>query len=392
VPHPREKPVSTAWPKLKLGEVLKPLWREETIDTTRKYPLLGAHWYAKGLYVKDIKQGTHIRATRLFRVEDGDFVYNRLFAWKGSFALATREVHGCYVSNEFPCFTVDRARLSPSYLLWYFSREDSWNEALGLSFGATPTSRNRLKDAQLLGMLLPLPPLAEQQRIVARIEELAAKIAEARSLREQAIAGAEAFVTNVHIKLAGKRKRKLRDVVKLDEDQVRVEPNSSYTQVGVKSFGFGLFAKTAVSGADTTYKVFNRLYEGALVLSQVKGWEGAVAICPPDLADRFVSPEYRTFQCIESEARPAYLASLVRTEWFWRQLSQATRGVGARRERTRPEQFLSIEMLMPEVNQQAEGERLFTRVDALRTLQTQTVAELEALLPSILDKAFSRDL
>jgi len=40
----------------------------------------------------------------------------------------------------------------------------------------------------------------------------------------------------------------------------------------------------------------------------------------------FVSPEYRTFRCISTEVRPRYLAALVRTEWFWRKLSHATRG------------------------------------------------------------------
>ena len=49
----------------------------------------------------------------------------------------------------------------------------------------------------LLGSLqIPLPPLAEQRRIVARIEELAAKIAEARSLRHQAIEEAEALLSS----------------------------------------------------------------------------------------------------------------------------------------------------------------------------------------------------
>jgi type I restriction enzyme S subunit len=74
--------------------------------------------------------------------------------------------------------------------------------------------------------------------------------------------------------------------------------------------------------------------------------------------------------------------------WFWGRLTQATRGVGARRERTRPEQFLDIELLMPDVEQQARGERLFARVDALKKLQAETAAELDALLPSVLDKAF----
>jgi type I restriction enzyme S subunit len=115
----------------------------------------------------------------LFRVQTGDFVYNRLFAWKGSFALAGEDVDGCYVSNEFPCFRIREERLDGRYLHYYFSRESAWNEALGLSSGGTPTSRNRLKEERLLAMALPLPPLDEQRRIVERIESLKSKVDEA---------------------------------------------------------------------------------------------------------------------------------------------------------------------------------------------------------------------
>src|SRR5207249_8193310 len=107
-----------------------------------------------------------------------DFVYNRLFAWKGSFAVATEANAGCYVSNEFPCFAIDQDRADAKFLWRYFSRASPWEEALGLSAGGTPTSRNRLKEEKFLSMEIPIPPLPQQRRIVARIEELAAKIHE----------------------------------------------------------------------------------------------------------------------------------------------------------------------------------------------------------------------
>jgi type I restriction enzyme S subunit len=379
-------------PSVPLAEILKPVSRPEPVDPEKTYRILGAHWYAEGLFVKDTLLGSQIRAEKVFRVEKGDFVYNRLFAWKGSFALATDANVGCYVSNEFPSFAINQDRADSRFLQRYFSRASAWEEALGLSTGGTPTSRNRLKEEKFLAMEIPLPPLPEQQRIVARIEELAAKIDEARGLRQKAAEEAEAFVTSFHAKLAGTRMKKLDDILRLDEDLAAVTPTGSYPQVGIKSFGAGLFAKSAVTGSDTTYKTFNRLYEGALILSQVKGWEGAVAICPATLAGWFVSPEYRTFRCVEDQARPGYLAPLVRTRWFWEKLGPATRGVGARRERTRPEQFMNIEIPIPTIENQAQGERVFTQVDALKKLQTETTAELDALLPSLLDKAFKGDL
>src|SRR5713101_5860105 len=179
--------MSNTWPMVPLGEVLRPVSRSEPLNPAKVYHILGAHWYAKGLYVKEVKLGSGIQADKVYRVECGDFVYNRLFAWKGSFAVATDENHGDYDTNEFPCFKVNHEIADVKYLWRYLSGSSTWEEALGLSTGGTPTSRNRLKEEKLLAMQIPLPPLEEQRRIVARIEELAAKVEEARGLRREAV-------------------------------------------------------------------------------------------------------------------------------------------------------------------------------------------------------------
>ena len=380
------------FPIVPLGEVLSPVSRPESADPGITYRILGAHWYAKGLYIKHIKRGSEIQADKVYRVEHGDFVYNRLFAWKGSFAIATEENHGCYVSNEFPVFTINGDRAEGKYLWRYFSRASAWDEALSLSSGGTPTSRNRLKEEKLLAMKIPLPSLDEQRRIVARIEELASKIEEACRLRRVAVEEAKAFASSLHLHLAGERFLRLDAFLMLEEIREDVRPGQEYPQVGVKGFGKGLFEKGSVNGSQTTYKAFNRLYYGAVVLSQVKGWEGALAVCCSDLSGRYVSPEYRTFRCVSELAKSEYLAVIFATPWFWTQLKNMTRGVGARRERIRPEQFLRIEIPMPTVEQQAWAMPVLASLSDLGTLQAETAAELDALLPSVLDKAFKGTL
>ena len=165
----------------------------------------------------------------------------------------------------------------------------------------------------------------------------------------------------MHYKFAADGIVRLGDIIELFEESVSIKPDGEYPQVGVRGFGGGLFAKAALAGTETSYRAFNRLYADAIVLSQVKGWEGALAVCPPELSGMFVSPEYRNFRCKPSLASPAYLGELIRTPWFWSLLQATTRGVGARRERTRPEQFLNIKLPMPELDKQRKIVEILSR-------------------------------
>ena len=85
-----------------LNDVLKEVSRREEVEDKVEYSILGVKWYAEGAWLKYNKLGSDIKAKYLYKVRTGDIIYNRLFAWKGSFAVITDELDGCYVSNEFP--------------------------------------------------------------------------------------------------------------------------------------------------------------------------------------------------------------------------------------------------------------------------------------------------
>ena len=152
---------------VQIGQLLTQTTRFEAVEPDRQYTAGGVKWYAEGVFARDAKPSREIKATRLNRLVAGEFIYNRLFAWKGSFALTPD--HDLHVSNEFPTFAIDRSQVLPEYLLGCFSLPRVWNEVLRLSTGATPTSRNRLKENQLLGLEMPLPPLATQAAVVEKI-------------------------------------------------------------------------------------------------------------------------------------------------------------------------------------------------------------------------------
>ena len=137
------------------------------------------------LFIKDIKKGLDIKAKYIYQVKNGDFVYSRLFAWKGSFAVARDEFDGCYVSNEFPCFQVDEDNVYADYLLWYFNQLRLWDECFDSSEGSTAISRNRLKVDKFLSIELVLPSLEKQRKIMNKLTETNSKIQIVSSLKEK---------------------------------------------------------------------------------------------------------------------------------------------------------------------------------------------------------------
>src|ERR1017187_6154074 len=196
--------MSRNWPTVKLGNVLTPSSREEAVDATKEYRLLGVRLEGRGPFLREVVSGTQTSATKLFRVEKGDFIYSRLFACRGAFGVISEELDGCYVSSEFPMFLPVPGMVDFDFLRYWFQLPTVIALVDEDCSGSTPLTRNRFKENFFLALEIPLPPLAEQRRVVARIEELAAQIHEARTLRHQAAEEAEALHLSVlHQHFAG---------------------------------------------------------------------------------------------------------------------------------------------------------------------------------------------
>ena len=399
------------WPLVPLVEILKPVSRPERVDPEKTYRILGAHWYAGGLYVKDTLLGSQIRADQVFRVEKGDFVYNRLFAWKGSFAVATEDEAGCYVSNEFPSFAINRDRADARLLRLYFSRASAWEEALSLSTGGTPTSRNRLKEEKFLAMKIPLPPRREQRRIVARIEELAAKINEARGLRRQTRQEVEALIsqtTSTLIDEAGWSNQPLGELL------TESPRNGLAPKCEVGNGGRPMLRINAVSSSPTRFINLTALkmvevqdaeaapfelrnddilivrYNGDInrvaKAAIYKGTEPSVSIFPDKLMRLRPQP---------LKVLPDFLVYALGSRGVRQQVEQlgkTTAGnIGISGGNAK-----SFQVPVPPIQDQhrivAELDAIQSQVTALKSLQAETAAELDALLPSLLDKAFKGEL
>jgi type I restriction enzyme S subunit len=409
--------VRKEWEVVPISQIARKVSRPERVDSSEVYRLLGAHWYAKGLYVKDEKPGMEIRASKLFAVKLGDFVYNRLFAWKGSFAVVEKEHEGCFVSNEFPCFELDRERVIPKFLWLYFSRESAWLEALGLSSGSTPTSRNRLKEGQFLQMQIPLPPpLNEQRRIVARIEELAALIEEARGLRVKAREEAEALLATAIRQIfdasqelpAQWRWVTVSDIGNKERDAVQTGPfgaqlsSSEFTRDGVPVLAIGNvqwgYLDTrdlkCVSEEKAGQLSRYRVQPGDILFARM-GTVGRSCVVPDFAKDWLISYHLIKIAVDRSACDPQFVFYALRgSPSVLEAIEEKTRG--STRAGVNSTILRELEFPLPPLAEQrrivAYLDGVQAQVNELTALQDATQPELDALLPSILDKAFKGEL
>lgn len=159
------------WREVRLGEVVRQSRRAVGLSEMGTYPLLGVRWYGEGAFLRETVGRQTSKASRFFEVSAGQFIYNRLFAGKGAFALVPPDLDGSFVSNEFPLFDTDANSLDPSFLRLIFQQPSVWSR-VEVECTGTTSSRSRWVESRFLDFQVALPPLTEQRRIVDLISAL----------------------------------------------------------------------------------------------------------------------------------------------------------------------------------------------------------------------------
>jgi type I restriction enzyme S subunit len=156
------------WERVRVGKLVRPVTARVKAEPGKEYKMAGVRWYGEGVFHRETVRGDAMSASQVTPLVAGALVYNRLFAWKASFAVVPPELADCYVSSEFPQFIPDSARILSEYLYLFCTRDATIRAVNAASTGSSAVSRNRFKEEEFLSFEISLPPLAEQKAIVAR--------------------------------------------------------------------------------------------------------------------------------------------------------------------------------------------------------------------------------
>jgi type I restriction enzyme S subunit len=387
-----------------LGEVLRR--SEETIELQPddEYRQITVKLWGKGVVLRGILTGAEIAASRQMVARRGQFILSRIDARNGALGIVPPELDGAIVTNDFPLFNVVERSLLPAYLGWMCRTASFVEECKRASEGTT--NRVRLQEDKFLTREIFLPPLAEQRRVVARIEELAAQIHEARTLRHQATEEAEALSGATASQLFQEcSERQPIEALAEVRGGIQKGPHRAPGANPVRYLTVAHVHRNRIlTGSPRYFEVSPaelerwRLLRGDVLIIEGNGsadqigrtalFRGEIENCVhqnhvirirPD-SQRVVPEFLNTF--LNSPAGQDAVQGQSRTSSGLRSLS-----VG---------RIKSICVPVPPLPEQrrivSELGALQAEVDALERLQAETAVELDALLPAILDRAFKGKL
>ncbi len=395
------------WPTVKLGEVLRHRKEFTTIDDLTDYKRPRVQLHVQGIVLRDEVPGALIKTKSQQVCRAGEFLVAEIDAKVGGFGIVPESLGGSIVSSHYFLFVVDENKVD-RHFLGFFIRTPAFREQVAAQGS---TNYAAIRPAHVLGYEIPLPPLAEQRRVVARIEVLAAQIGEAHALRHRVAEESSGLTLSYLNSVFGdyysgrtgerqiKRWERLGNVAQDVADGPHITPTyvpegvPFITVLNITSGRIQFGAHKFVTREDHSQFQKRAKAERGDVLISKDGTIGVPCFVDTDREFSFfvsVALVKPNRELLDGE----FLTWVIRAPYMQEQIAVRSRGDMIRHLVLREIRDLIIPV--PPLTEQrrivAELDALQAQVDALKQLQAETAAELDALLPSTLDRAFVGEL
>ena len=382
-----------AWPMTALADVAPIVRRPADIQPDHSYPELGVRSFGKGTFHKPALTGADAGTKRLFKIEPGDLLLLNVFAWEGAVAVASPDDGGRYGSHRFITCVVDSSRACADYLKFYLTASEDGKEQIQR---ASPggAGRNRTLGVEKLGRIkIPLPPVSMQRALIARLEALADKTRQVEAHLDAVERDAEHLLAlGFRDTVANAPLTPIAEVAPSVRRPVQIDITKRYREVGARSFGKGLFIKPDFEGAEATWQKPVWIQSGDLVLSNIKAWEGAIALAREEHDGCIASHRYIT--CVPDAERTSagFLAYYLLTNDGLEKIGLASPGTADRNRTLSLGCLGKIEVPLPRLAAQAAFNRLQTEVAALKDKHIAIRQANAALLPATLERIFQTEV
>jgi type I restriction enzyme, S subunit len=374
------------WPEVRLNDILTCAEELVALDDMREYVTITVKRRHGGLEPRERLFGHQIKTKKQYRLLPGAFIISRVQCWHQAYAMVPEDIpENMIASTNYDQFTISPA--VDRRFFWWFSHSPLFTDTVRSSaFGVVIEKMVFNRDAWL-EKKIPLPPLDEQRRIIARIEELAAKIAEARDLKAYTAAESANFwkVLSRIARETNYPSRALGETVEFHDG--RRIPLSKAEREGRK----GRYPYYGASGVIDHIDDF--IFDEDLLLLSEDGANLLYRSSPIAFIARgkyWVNNHAHVLRPLPGLADMKFL------EYALADYDVSVFNFASAQPKLNQNNAAKISFPLPPLPEQrrivAYLNKLQAEVDALKELQSETAGELDALMPSILSKAFRGEL
>lgn len=252
--------------------------------------------------------------------------------------------------------------------------------------GRTDGSMAAIQTSVLMNYSIPLPPVEVQQEIVRILDSFAAlEIAieeELDARRRQRVALARTLPDAPYSSVASPADWecvRIGEVATQYVEPIQVEPDSIYTNLGVKWYGDGILAREPKPGAAIKGKTLYRVRPQQFIFNRMFVTEGSFALVTSEFAHGVVSNEFPAYDLDTSRVLPEWLLLYFKDEYTLKRIegevTGTERGSTKSRRRWKEEQFEAFEIQLPSLPAQ---QRFLHTISAITALEAALGDELAA--------------
>ncbi len=392
--------MANGWQTVQLSEFLTQRKKFFTIDDFTRYKRARVKLHGKGIVLRDEVDGAEVKTKDQQAARTGELLVAEIDAKVGGFGIVPPELNRAIVSSHYFLFEINEQKCLREWLDWCI--RSGMLEDQVKAHGSTNYSA--IRPDHVFKYEIPLPPLPDQRRIVSRIEALAGRLAVAQSLRREANEETElllaAQLKNIRYKLleSSYPKKKIGDIARVTSGGTPSRDNPTYW------------------GGDIPWIKTGELVDGDIFKSEEfitkEGLKNSSAqVFPPETilialygqgqtrgrTGRLMIKATTNQACCAILPTPGILESRF-TQYWQRSLYYEMRenSHGGAQPNWNGSMVKSIEIALLPLEEQrrlvAYLDGLQAQVSQLRLHQAETQQELDALMPSILDKMFKGEL
>jgi len=381
--------MTAGWPQTPLGECIQHRSEFIRLDDRESYLRCRVQLNGRGIVLRDRVQGVDVKTKQQQVCRAGELLVAEIDAKMGGVGIVPEELNGSIVSSHYFLFEINESKLRRKFLDYYVRTPEFQSQVKARG----STNYSAIRPYHVLAYTIPLPSPYEQDKIVAKLDAAAARVAEAKRLCGEIESEANALLQSLFQQLAESSPwRPMAEVAPLDRRPASVSVLDVYPQVAVRSFGKGTFHRETLTGAEITWEQPFVVHAGDILLSNIKAWEGAVAVAQPEDHGRYGSHRYLTCRAIDGVATPEWVAFFLLTREGLEHLGKASPGSADRNRTLGTKALMRIPIPCPDVNRQLWFGSVQNKLRNVRAEAASMSHEAAAMMSSVLDRAFKGQL